>query len=475
MQKVDWPINSIPYQNVDPLTLDQLSDSLFDGYIDELGNTNKRPGFEIHQTLGTANKIDGLYWWENRQLVIIVSGGRIFKKINSAGTVVDITGDQLMVGIRPTFADNGDILVIANGDRMVYTDGTNLTQYIADADAPTQVTHVAFLDQYIIANEVNSGRFYFADFLLAPTIWFAIDVFTAEANPDNIIALYVNKRVIHIFGTQSIEFWFNDGISPFSRLQGTTAQRGAMSPYTTVFVNDILYFFDDRRRLTRLVGQTPEIITTSFDVTIQNLDTVRDTIADYLTVDGRNWIVFIFPSDNRTLMFDVQNNYWAEWTNYDEGTNQRNRFLGNCYCYARGFNQHVFGSFKDDDILLMRSDLYNDAGDQIRFEKTTGFIDYDQNDNRKRSYKLTIRIKRGIGLGLGGNTEPFMRIRWRDNGQSVWSNFRKIGLGILGDRRFNVTTRNLGSYYARQWNLQMFEDVPFVIGKSIEGIDIAEF
>ena len=475
MEKLKFPVNQIPYQNVDSILLNQLSDSMFDGFIDELGFTNKRPGFLSKLELGTGATIDGLYWWENRGLVIIVAGGRTYKIINESGTFVDITGDLLNIGIRPTFTDNGDIVVIANGGRMVFTDSIAPTTFIADPDAPTEVTHVAFLDQFIIANEVGSGRFHFADFILAPTTWFAIDVFTAEADPDNIIALYVNKRIINIFGTKSIEFWFNDGISPFSRLQGTTLQRGAMSAYTTVNVNETFYFFDDRRRLNSLVGQTPTIISTSFDKTIQGFRFVQDTIADYVTVDGKHWVIFTFPLENKSLLYDLQGNYWSEWTNWDSINQVRKRFLGNAYAYARGFNQHLFGSFKDDYNLEMKSSFFNDGGDQIRFEKTTGWIDYDQPDNRKRSYKITFRLKTGVGIGEGGNTEPFMRMRWRESGETEYGNFRKIGLRISGKRNFKITTRNLGNYYSRQWNIQMFEDVPFSIGDAIEGIDIDKF
>lgn len=478
MEKLPFLINEIPFQNTDSITLDRFSDSLIDGFIDLIGNilvTNKRPGFEEKLSVLTSAGIDGLYWWENRQIYIIVSAGKTFKVINKTGTFVDITGDLLNKDVRPTFTDNGDTLVIANGGRMVFTDGTTPTTFIADTDAPTEVTHVAFLDQFILANEVGTGRFHFADFVTAPTTWFAIDVFTAEAEPDNIIALYVNKRVIHLFGTESTEFWFDDGISPFSRLQGTTIQRGAMSPYTTVNVNETLYFFDDRRRLTRLQGQTPEIINTSFDKTIQNFEIVNDVIADYITPDGKNWVLFTFPTENRTLMYDLALNYWAEWTNHDNATQTKRRFVGNAYAYARGFNQHIFGSFKSDKILEMKNTFYNDAGEQIRFEKTTGWLDHGVPDNKKRSYKLTMRLKTGVGIGLGGNTEPFARFRWRDGGDTVYKNFRKIGLNILGQREFKITIRNLGAYYARQWNMQMFEDVPFVIGKAIEGVDINEF
>lgn len=472
---VEIPFNSIPYQNVDSIVLNDLSDSLFDGFIDELGNTNKRQGLQKKVEVNNLGGIDGEYWWENRGLVIFVSEGNIYKIINKSGTTVNITGDKLLPGIRPTFIDNGEIIVIANGGRMVFTDGTAPTTFIADPDAPTEVTHLAFLDQFILANEVGTGRFHFADFVTAPTTWFAVDAFTAESNPDNLIALYVNKRIIHLYGTQSVEFWFNDGISPFTRLQGTTLQRGAMSPYTRVNVKGVDYFFDNERNLNRLQGQTAQVINTSFDKTISNFDEVDDVVADYVIVDGKKWILFHFPTENRTLLYDIQVNYWAELSTFNTVMNIRDRFIGQSYVYARGFNQHLFGSFKNSQILEMKNEFFDDDGINIRFSKTTGWINHKKPKNKKRSYRLTFTLKTGTGLDPGGTGEPFLRIRWRDDGNSTYGNFRKVSLHSIGNRQFKVDIGGLGSYYARQYNIEMSENVPFVIGPVFETLDINEF
>ena len=147
MKQVFLPFNAPPFQNAESFALNQLSESLFDAFIVKLEKddmTVKRQGVETLVKLGTAKPIDGVYWWEKQQLLISVSDGSVFKTINATGTTVDITGDKLLDSGRPTFTDNGTTLVIANGGRMVFTDGTALTAFIADADAPTQVTHVAW-------------------------------------------------------------------------------------------------------------------------------------------------------------------------------------------------------------------------------------------------------------------------------------------------------------------------------------------
>jgi hypothetical protein len=477
-QTIELPINSIPYQNVDEITLDELGDSLFDGYIDENGSPNKRPGLKEFVRLKTNKPIDSIYWWESKKVLIAVSDGRIFKITDKDGTLVELTGDKLESSGQVTFADNGNYLVMANGGRMVYTDINGPTSYITDPDAPTVVTHVAFIDFFLLAFQKDGTTVQFADFETTPTSWFAADFFTAEANPDGIKALYVNRRTIYIMGTNTIEIWTNDGFSPFSRINGATIQRGVLSPYSTVNVNDNLYFFDSRRRLTVISGASAQILTTSFDKTFQSLDTFNDVIGSYTTVLGKNWIIFNFETENRTFFLDLNGpgtSYWAEWSYMNSLTNQRESFLGRSSDFASEWNLHLWGSRKTDKILSMSNDAFNDDGQKIHFRKISGWIDYDRPINQKTSYRIKSRMKSGFGIGTSNDTKATARIRWREDGNTVWSNYITIDLEKQGNRNFFKEIQSNGSYYARQYEISMSDEAPFVIGKTVEEIDINEF
>lgn len=477
MKQVFLPFNAAPFQNAEAFALNQLSESLFDGFIIKLESddlTVKRPGMETLVRLGTAKPIDGVYWWEKQQLLISVSDGRIFKTTSATGTTIEITGDKLETSGRPTFTDNGTTLVIANGGRMVFTDGTTPTTFIADPDAPTEVSHVAFLDQFILANEVGTGRFHFADFVGPPTTWFQIDVFTAESSPDDLLALYVNRQAIILLGSESVEFWFNDGITPFTRSQGAIHSRGVISPFATVIANEVLYWIDDRRRLVRLEGTEPVILSTPFDKIIQNFATINDAVMDYTTVDGRHFILISFPTEDRTLMYDLQGNYWTEWSFFNVGISARQRFLGQAYTYARGFNQHIFASKNDDRLLEMRSNIFDDDGADIHMTRTTGFLDHNTPDKRKRSYRINMRVQTGIGLPPTGSVQPFLLIRSQDSDEPTFNAFRYIPLGVQGQTDFMVTIRNNGNYFARRYEIKMTEKVPFAVGRTVEEIDISD-
>ena len=480
MALIKIPFNTPPNQNTDSILLNAESETLYDGYIvtyvDQEGlerfATVKRPGLAYAFQIGTLSPSQGQYWWKNKKVLISVSDGSIHKVTDSTGTRVDLTNDALLETGRPTFATNGTHLVMANGGKIIYTDGTTTTAYITDGDAPTLVTHVAFYDQWLLAFQVGTATVHFCDFVSAPTAWNALDVFTAEESPDYLVAMYVHEGKIVFLGESSVEIWFNDGVTPFSKLQGASQSVGTMSPHGNAIVQKSIYFFDDKRTLKRLTQNTVEPVNNSFNIAIQKFDTVSDCIADYVTFEGRNWLLFTFPTEQRTLFFNLDLNHWAEWSYWDTQTATRNRFLGASYAYATDWNKHFFGSFLTDDFLYMDSLEYLDCDNKINFLKQTGNIDHGNHRNYKFSHVLDFKLKTGVGMGAGGNDIPYATLRYRSDGNSSWSNYRNLPLGVLGDREFLVSTDLLGAYKTRQYEFSFIQNAPCIIGEVIEDVTI---
>lgn len=63
MPWIPLPITGGSYKNVDEKTLNNIGSSLLDGYIDETGAWNLRPGLTPFVSLATGRPIDGMYWW----------------------------------------------------------------------------------------------------------------------------------------------------------------------------------------------------------------------------------------------------------------------------------------------------------------------------------------------------------------------------------------------------------------------------
>ncbi len=525
MPKQKIPTKTPIYQNIDEMALNQFNASLLDGYMDEEGNTHRRPGLTLLNNLGTGAKIDGLYWWKKQGYIIAVSGGRIFKKTTLAAVPTEITGATLVSGTRPMFTEDGTYAFMANGGPITHYNNAGVTVAMVDPQAPTVVTHLGFHDQYLLCNNVGTGQMHYSD-VGNSLSWQALSFVTIESDPDYLIALNIAWREILCLGKESTEVWWDDGSTPFSRLEGAYTERGCGAPYSLCFFNNTWYWLDHTRRLVKLEARTPQVVSTPFDKVIQGFSTISDALGDLCEIDGRTFYVLTFPTAERTFVYDYALKLWYEWCWWSDKTGLYYRWHANCICYARDWNKWLVGSRVDGKIYTMSTSVYTDEGDTIRTLRRTGHVDYETM-TRKRSNSVDIRIKRGIGLPTGDPDEvtgtdgliytcildhtstvvdkpitgsnwafywkltgltggvwiedvsysaniPYIVVRWRDNNANTWGNEHQINLGKIGETEFIAKLKRLGIYKTRQWEFILSDAVPLILCDAEETIEVLE-
>lgn len=138
-----------------------------------------------------------------------------------------------------SMVDNGtQLFIAANPDGYIYDAATEAYAEITDVDFPGAVT-VGYLDGYFIFQEPNSQRFWTSE-LLDGTQIDPLSFASAEGMPDDLISLFVDHREVWLFGTQSVEVWYNAGDTPFrwrvSKVQSTklAVQRLSQLPRWTI-------------------------------------------------------------------------------------------------------------------------------------------------------------------------------------------------------------------------------------------------
>lgn len=318
------------YQNVDEVGLDGLSPILINGYVDEFDNTCKRPGYENYVNLGVTHPVRGLFYWQQKGCVIAVANGRVYK-ITATKDVIDKTTNALTNLTNPAiFASDGGATWIATGERMVLLDW-NISEsnaiFVDDTNAPTAVSHVAYLDGYTICNKVGSGQFFWT----SPTdraSWNALDTASAEAHPDTIVALHTFWRELYLFGQATTEVWYNSGTPNFSRLGGGLIEVGCSAPYSIIRLGGTIFWLDHMRRFIRLNGRNTEHVSQPIQKQLDALPFVADCVAYPVSTRGRNWIILNFPFSNKTYCYDIDLNQWAEWGEWSSGSNRYNFFGG---------------------------------------------------------------------------------------------------------------------------------------------------
>jgi hypothetical protein len=338
------PINPPLYQNVDGDELVDLSAERHDTYRDDTGSTVRRPGLVEFVDFGTSG-IDGFYYWEYKSLLYVVTNGD-FYSLSSDGVKTLIESNIYNSGARPTFTEAQyptSKLYSANGGKIVVFDGTTAS-VMSDSDAPTSVTHVNVFDTYLTANEIGTEKMHYS-VVGTPETWNA-EFIRAEGKPDNVLAIGAAWDELSLFGTRTTQNFYDDGATPFAAIGGALIEYGIASPYSLQLIDNSWFYINRERRVVRLSGRQPQVVSIPVDRIISGLTVISDAIGDHLTVDGRTFYVLTFPTEGKTIVYDYVKNEWAgEWNWWDTVNAQYKRWRGNCITYVPDWNMHLVGDY----------------------------------------------------------------------------------------------------------------------------------
>lgn len=460
------PLIGQPYENVEDVELTDINATVVDGYVNEMDHIIKRPGLEEWLDTGTSLPVDGLYWFDEEECVIVVSNSRVWKITDSGGTMTEITGSTaLIAGGVVSFATDGTRVAMANGGPIVHTDLSTLTT-MADAQAPTVVTHLASLDGYLLA--MTSTGIQFSD-PLDITSWVAADTFDAEGTPDNNVAMGEAFRELIILGHRSVEFWYNDGVAPFSRLSGGSLPYGCSAPYSLARTGSSWIWLDHERRLVTMNGRQVVPVSNPYERVIQRYESVDDAVGYIMSVDGYPIYVLNFPTARQTLVYNYQTQKWCKWGYWNTSRGVYERFRGQAYCYARKWNMHLVGDWQNGLIYKAKRDVYTDNTNPIRTVVRTGHLNYGS-EASKRSNTLRLRMKRGVGNS--NVTTPQVTVKRRNNGEVQWQNERWGSLGSVGQSEIKLEFRRNGIFNATQLEMVHSDNSEFVLAGAEEDIDV---
>jgi hypothetical protein len=469
------PLNQKPYFNTDSIANSIASDDMFDCYLEPVPGigliTRRRPGLVDFTDLGVGQPGDGLFYWEAANKVIGVSGGRIFA-IAQSGAVSEVLGTTLMTGVPVTFADGQKIdgspwLYMANG-KLVYTTDAITAALPTDTNTPL-ATHVAWINSRFLANEPGTNRFDFTDTnpatgLVENDYWSSTDnPVTCEAKGDLLSALFTAWQEVYAWGSEGLQIFQDDGVTPFAPIQSAFTEGGIEAVYSFVKADNTVFalcVIDDKRVVIKLQGRTPQVVSEPIASILASMDTVSDAIGDLVMVGGIAIYLLSFPSANQTWAYDYKNDTWMRWGYYLMGQGNYDRFIGQHSCFVKPWNKHLIMSRLDSRIYEMSRKVYNDAGNPMVSYRRSGWIDHGNVWRRKRINQFYIK---GKTYPDDGTTNPVMQLRWRDNGNQVWSNMMDLPLNPDYQGDFLIKCNRFGMYRRRQYEFKLSDNVDMVL------------
>jgi hypothetical protein len=363
---------------------------------------------------------------------------------------------------------------------MVIVDGTNgyLLDFTANtlgvisaAGFPPSPTMCAFLDQYILVVNGLTGEFFFSAIADASS-WDALDFATAEGSPDLTNALIVDHRQVIIGGEQTIELWFNDGTSPFSRIANGFIEHGIAAPHTMCKIDNTIFWVGKDANGQGIVWRLGDgsaiqrISTFALEYAIGQYGDISTATGFALQYGGHSLYVLNFPNANTTWVYDAATQAWNEW-DYTKLAGGTGRFRGEWHCFAG--SKHITGDYQNGNIYEMQdpyinsSTEYTDDSAPITRERTAPHI-----TNQSKRFSIpsaTLDIETGIGRPSGSvdAIDPQLQFQYSKDSGHTWSSWKQVSLGQQGEYKDRVVFSRLGQARSFTPRVRITSPVPVTL------------
>jgi hypothetical protein len=425
-----------------------------------------------------------LYGVPGLELLSVLGGGAVRDIVEVNGELYGAVG-QSFGRINPdwsftalgSFAGTGRVKLVSNGLQVLVVDGVSGFVWTIGSATWTQITDSGFVygatqatyqDSYGIVGLPNTGQFGISgqyDFLA----WAAIDFASAEGLPDNLSTVVSNHRLLHVFGTATLELWYNSGAAafPFQRVDGAFYDVGCSAPYSACVADDSVFWLGNNPQgalaVYRMQGQTPQRISTvALENEIKGYARVDDAVGVGIDIRRHPIYLLTFPSADKTWCYDAHSGSWFEWLEWSGS--EFHRFRLNCV--AAVYGKLLVGDYRDGRLYSMDFDAFTNNGDPIRCVRTSPYV-WDAGKRLFHS-RLEVLMEAGIGLRVGEGADPLLSLRWSDDGRT-WSNEITKPIGRLGEYDKRVIFNRLGAARNRVYEIAV--DAPIkkvVLGATLE-------
>ena len=420
------------------------------------------PGLKSICALTNCSEVRGLYAWDGYLYVVARRGS------SSAVFRVATNGTYSEIGTIST-SFTGPVWIVNNLTQLCIVDGvwgyvfipaTNSFLPITDAAFPG-ASSVDYQDGYGLFTKPNDNVWFFSN-LNDFTTFNALDFYSKESRPDNVVSLFSYKREPLIGGQTSIEVWYNaggDNTSPqnptFARNVGGVIEHGFGSAKCMADMGgDALVFLSDEGQLLTVSGYQAQAISNQmFDREIKTYSKFSDATCFSYREGGHIFYQITFPTAGVTWLFDGTTKLLHKRQSYITGSSEFGRHRANCYALLN--NKHYVGDYANGKIYEMSPDYYDDDGYDIL--RTV----YSQNlDNGlKRIFFPPVQIIVEGGVGLTGGLDPQVMLQYSADNGHTWSNEVWQSAGKIGEYGNRAIWHRQGSGFRRMYKLQFTDPV----------------
>ena len=402
----------------------------------EIREDAEKAKIAIYGTPGTslfANVSSPVRGWHVFKSNMVVAAGTNVYTVSNSGTVTAIGSLSTSTG-NVGMEDNGTFMIIVDGSKCYGWDGTTFTSPMTSTNIPNGATTVAYNDlKFIVDYPSVNGQYNVSDNICTASLtWPALSIGNASAAPDPLLAVDVDHGFLICWGSNSIEFHYDDGATPvtYPPIQSATQQVGLAAKWSRAKFNNTMAFLGTNLQggysVYALEGFQPKAISTrDIDSYFDDFATVADAVAMSYMWDGHPFYVLTFPTAGRSFLYDGSTNIWSE---AQTGTGLINRYIGQ-FCIT--FNGQVYVSdYSSGNIYVLSDEAFTDNGTPIMRLCQTRHI--HDGGNMLAIDEVFLDLETGVGIQSGQGSNPQIMVSVSKDGGRTFGNERLMGIGAVG-------------------------------------------
>ncbi|PIP98857.1 MAG: hypothetical protein COW76_18805 [Shewanella sp. CG18_big_fil_WC_8_21_14_2_50_42_11] len=410
----------------------------------------KRPGMELALTPpGAASPGRGVFFWNGN--VISIFGDKLYADGLQVATGLDTTigGTNTPFGGVYSFSSilgATPKIVMHNGIGAYAWDGINplsASLHTLDPDYPIEtVKGWAYLSgaQYVMqpASVIWGSR---PNSVTAADSWDPLNFISANDEPDNGVAIVKQLVYVVAMNQWSTEILFDAGNpvgSPLGKVQGSKLDYGCVHADSVQKIDDKTVWLTISRgsspQIGLLQGLTFNIVSTpAIDRLLRGVDMAR-IMSWQAKIVGHTFYVITFPLSNLTLVYDIELDHWAQWT--DDAGNYV-PIIASTFDNARNV---ILQHESNGTLLKFSIDAFTDVGKAIQVDIITPVFDA-QTRRRKQLNRMEFVSDQELGSTL--------QVRNSDDDYQSWTPWRRVDLGAKRPHLINCGTFNKRAYHFR--------------------------
>ncbi|MDR3464145.1 MAG: hypothetical protein P4L76_17720 [Beijerinckiaceae bacterium] len=294
-----------------------------------------------------------------------------------------------------------------------------------------------------------------------------------DSTPDPIQTLSFNLRQMWLLGTQRSEIWFLAGSTPFPYQEWPNVfiPYGCVAAYSLVRAGASLFWLsrnpEGEAIAVKTVGEQIEPISTrALEYEWGNYARIDDVIGGTYQRGGHTFVIFHFPTADRTWAYDLTTKQWHRRTWLDaQGVSHREKAAYYAKVGADGgyAPTNVAQDWQTGQIYSLDPKFYTDNGQPIVCRRSFPHIMQNMKEITHVAFVADFSTgnisgvgekpiaespwSAGFSTGFGpiiNSPAPALFMRYSNDGGNKWSSYRRRGRVSSGNYRSMMRWRGLG-------------------------------